>query len=177
MQRVVLASANPVKVHATLAGFRRVFPEVAFSIESVSVPSGVAAQPLTDAETLQGARTRAENAAQQVADADYWVGMEGGVDEVEGDMLGFAWVVVRSRHGSGMSRTAAFILPPRVAALVREGRELGEAVDIVYDRVGTKQGLGAVGLLTDGLIDRSKLYEPAVVLALLCIDRGNARGS
>jgi non-canonical (house-cleaning) NTP pyrophosphatase len=53
-----------------------------------------------------------------------------------------------------------------VAALVRAGVELGEADDRVFGRSGSKQGEGAVGLLTKGAICRSSYYEHALILAL-----------
>ena len=79
MKRIVVASKNPVKARAALNGFRRVFPEETFEVETVSVASGVSDQPLSDDETLRGARNRARAAMERVPDADAWVGLEGGV--------------------------------------------------------------------------------------------------
>lgn len=164
---IVLASGNPVKVRAVRGGFERAFPGESFGVETVSVPSGVASQPLSDAETLQGAENRAARAADRRPDGDFWIGMEGGV-AVEGeDLVAFAWVVVRSAAARGRSRTASFVLPEEVAALVRSGYELGHADDLVFGRVESKKSDGAVGLLTAGVIDRAELYEPSVVLALI----------
>jgi non-canonical (house-cleaning) NTP pyrophosphatase len=44
---------------------------------------------------------------------------------------------------------------------------LGEADDIVFGRSNSKQDNGAVGLLTDNVIDRAQLYEHAMILALI----------
>ena len=52
-------------------------------------------------------------------------------------------------------------------SLVREGKELGEADDIVFGKENSKQTYGAVGLLTGDVIDRTRFYEDAVVLALI----------
>jgi non-canonical (house-cleaning) NTP pyrophosphatase len=57
-------------------------------------------------------------------------------------------------------------LPPSVAAAVREGLELGHAMDRVTGGVDTKRGAGAVGILTAGLIDRQRAYEVLVTYAL-----------
>ena len=68
----------------------------------------------------------------------------------------------------GMAKTAAFILPPKIMQLLRdEGMELGDADDFVFSRTKSKHGSGTVGVLTDGLIDRSKYYEHALILALV----------
>jgi inosine/xanthosine triphosphatase len=53
-----------------------------------------------------------------------------------------------------------------VVALLEQGVELGHAMDQVAMTIGTKHGLGAVGLLTGGLITRQAAYEPLVTYAL-----------
>lgn len=166
MKRIVVASQNPVKRQATRRGFERMFPNQSFDIVARSVDSGVSDQPTSDAETLQGAITRAQNAADAEPRADFWVGIEGGIEERAGRMMAFAWVVIQGREATGKARSGAFVLPEPVAALVREGKELGTADDIVFDRSGSKRDAGAVGLLTNGVIDRTQLYEQPVILAL-----------
>ena len=167
MKTIVLASNNPVKIRATLNGFQRMFPHEEFRLETVSVPSGVNAQPLSDQEAFLGAWNRARNAAQLLEEADYWVGIEGGLQETGGEMAAFAWVVVCSLDWVGKGRTGTFFLPGKVADLIRQGRELGEADDIVFNCSNSKQDSGAVGLLTGNVIDRVQLYEQAVILALV----------
>ncbi len=176
--KIVLASGNPVKARATENGFRRVFPKETFEVVRLSVPSGVSDQPMTDAETLLGATNRIDAVSEAEPSADFWIGIEGGIAEEEigtgegiskddTEMTALAWVVVRSKTGFGKSRTGTFVLPPDVARLVRQGKELGEADDIVFGRSNSKQAEGAVGLLTGGVVDRAQLYEQSVVLALI----------
>ncbi len=167
MKTLVIASHNPVKVQATLNGFERMFPDEIFNVEMVNVPSGVSDQPMSDEETLRGATQRAANAAQAFPNGDYWVGIEGGVAEEGGELSAFAWVVVRGGQRSGKGRTGAFFLPPEVTELVQQGKELGEADDIVFQRRNSKQEDGAIGLLTGGVLDRRQFYEQAVILSLL----------
>ena len=173
MKTVIVASHNPVKLQAAQDGFQRMFPGEAFRFEAVQAPSGVDRQPRSDAETLQGAIGRATVAARLRPEADFWVGIEGGVAEQFGqdedvtELCAFAWVAVRSWDRLGKSRTGTFFLPPPVAELVRAGLELGEADDQVFGRSNSKQENGAIGLLTGDVIDRTALYEQAVILALL----------
>ena len=168
MKLIGLASKNPVKAAAALLGFQRMFPEEEFEVRSVPVSSGVGHQPLSDDETLRGALGRAQQARSVVADADYWVGIEGGVEDKAIKMAAFAWVVILSLDGGvGKGRTGTFFLPEAVAELVREGKELGEADDIVFSQVNSKQDQGAVGLLTANVVDRTQLYAHAVILALI----------
>lgn len=166
MKRVIVASGNPVKVNATREGFRRMFPEAEFDFETVSVDSGVGHQPMTETETLRGAENRARAASEAVTEADYWVGIEGGIEDLADGMLAYAWIVILGDGPTGRGRTGGFLLPDAVAQLVREGKELGDANDIVFGRENSKQQEGAIGLLTGKVMDRTGLYEHAVVLAL-----------
>jgi len=167
MKKIVMASANPVKAKAVLQGFQRMFTEETFEIQTLEVPSGVSDQPMTDEETLQGALNRSQRARELISDADYWVGIEGGVYEHENDLHAFAWVVVRSPDGIGKSRSGSFELPSVIRDLVHSGVELGKADDMVFQRYNSKQSNGAIGILTQDVIDRTALYEHAVILALV----------
>lgn len=167
MKSIVVASQNPIKAQATKAGFQRMFPGLRFRISKISVPSGVSNQPSTDQETLHGAINRARGARELIKIADFWVGIEGGVEQFGNSMLAFAWVVVISEQKEGKGRTGAFFLPETVAKLVRSGKELGDADDIVFGWENSKQKQGAVGLVTDGIINRADFYEQAVILALV----------
>eukprot|EP00551_Chaetoceros_affinis_P011677 CAMPEP_0203668214 /NCGR_PEP_ID=MMETSP0090-20130426/4899_1 /ASSEMBLY_ACC=CAM_ASM_001088 /TAXON_ID=426623 /ORGANISM="Chaetoceros affinis, Strain CCMP159" /LENGTH=323 /DNA_ID=CAMNT_0050532597 /DNA_START=25 /DNA_END=996 /DNA_ORIENTATION=+ len=68
----------------------------------------------------------------------------------------------------GLSKTAAFPLPQKISHLIlHENVELGDADDMVFKRVNSKQGSGTVGLLTNHIITRSDYYDHAIVLALI----------
>ena len=165
--RVIVASKNPVKINCTESAFKKAFSE-AIDIEGISVPSDVSDQPMTDAETLLGAKNRALNARNAEPNADYWIGIEGGIHQnPQGEMHAFAWVYIKSFNQEGKAKTASFELPKKIAELVNQGVELGIADDMVFDRSNSKQKNGAVGILTNDLIDRANYYEPAVILALI----------
>lgn len=168
MKKIVIASKNPVKINAVLSGFQKMFPNEKFEISGVSVLSGVSDQPRSDTEIFQGALNRAENALKDPIGADFSVGIEGGVDEKNNEMEQFAWVVIKSKDNKiGKGRTGTFFLPPQVAELIRQGKELGEADDIVFGRTNSKQDNGAVGILTNDVINRTHFYSEAVIMALI----------
>ncbi len=164
---ITVTSNNPVKLQAALQGFKKMFPADEFEVRPVTASSGVRSQPVGDDETLLGATNRAQAAHLQYPDSDYWVGIEGGIDEKDGEMSAFAWVFVAGGEMTGKGKSGTFYLPSKVAAIVRQGKELGEADDIVFGRSNSKQENGAIGLLTDDVIDRAALYESAVILALV----------
>jgi len=167
MKRVYVASANPVKLAAAKHGFEQMFPAEDFIVRSCKNQVVITSQPMTDQETLQGAWKRANNIRELAPEADYWVGIEGGCEDKPGGLSAFAWVVVLDTNRCGRGRSGEFFLPEKVAALVRQGVELGEADDRVFSRNNSKQGNGAIGLLTDDAIDREGLYVPAVIFALI----------
>ncbi|EHK22541.1 uncharacterized protein TRIVIDRAFT_150911 [Trichoderma virens Gv29-8] len=166
--RVIVASRNNVKISAAKEAFAGMFPSAAFSFTGLNVPSGVADQPMTDAETLQGAKNRALNARDAEPEADYWVGIEGGVDDSGDAMETFAWVSTSAAaERMGRGRTAAFFQPEEVARLVRGGMELGPADDQVFGSENSRLHSGSIGLLTGDLINRTGYYVPAVIGALI----------
>ena len=166
-KKVIIASKNPVKINAVEIGFGKTFSNNDFSFDGKSVPSGVSDQPMSNQETILGATNRANNAKANFPNADFWVGIEGGIELVENEMMAFAWIVICSNNQIGRGRTGAFFLPKKITSLIQEGMELGEADDIVFGDSNSKQKSGAVGLLTNNIIDRTQLYVPAITLALI----------
>lgn len=168
--RIIIGSQNPVKLEAVSVAFASFFPEVGFEIQPVTVPSGVSAQPLSDAETLLGATSRANAARELEPDADFWLGIEGGLQPSPGEgnsYLSFSWVVVLGREQVGRGRSASYELPKAICDLIRQGMELGDADDLIFGVSGSKRDSGGVGLLTDGRVTRSQFYAEAVKLALI----------
>lgn len=168
MPHITVASQNPVKLRAALSAFQQIFPQQTFAVSGIAVPSGVPDQPLSIAETMQGAHNRAENARAAQPESDFWVGIEGGIDDRPEGMTCFARVHILSRAGKvGIGQTAVFYLPREVAELVRAGMELGHADDQVFQRDNSKQANGAIGILTDDVVDRETYYVHAVIMALV----------
>jgi inosine/xanthosine triphosphatase len=166
-EKVIVSSTNPVKLDAVRIGFERVFPGRIFEFSCVIVDSGVSDQPMTDVETLLGAKNRAEAAQVTQPDAEFWAGLEGGAEAYEGRLSTFAWIYITGHNGRGKCRTATHELPDEIGRLVAGGMELGDADDLFYQRKNSKQINGSVGLLTKDLFTRTSLYVEAVMLALI----------
>ena len=173
--RIVVGSKNPVKVAAVRQAFFRAFPDRPLVCVGHDVPSGVSDQPWGHDETRKGALGRARFVKFSAdTGADYAVGVEGGVVEAPGSLRSVAYVaIIRSRDlYTSVEQTASFVLPPRVARLLRgqepgHGKlELGAACDLVFKATNSKQQGGTVGAVTRGLLDRTAYYEHAIVCAL-----------
>lgn len=164
---ILVGSKNPVKINCTEDAFTRAFNK-SFLVEGINAASGVPEQPFGDEQTLLGAKNRAVNSREVFPEANYWVGIEGGVAEDEAGMYAFAWIYILNNQGeSSQSRTGTFYIPHAVANLVREGMELGLADDTIFNQQNSKQQGGSVGLLTHGIVNRSEYYRQAIILALI----------
>lgn len=162
--KIAVGSTNPVKVTAVRKMTSRVWPEA--DIVSVSVPSGVSDMPMTDEETLAGAKNRAI-AAQSTLDADFGIGLEGGVHPEPFGLVLHGWVVVVDRNGrKGIGGGGRLPLPAHIAQKISAGTELGDIMDEILNDHNSKQKGGAVGAFTNGLILREETFALAVAYAL-----------
>ena len=166
MKKVIIASENPVKVAVAKQAFSGVYPDDAFEFLPVQSASGVPDQPMNE-ETEQGALNRLDFIKRLHPEADYWISQEGGLYADGKNLYNRAWIAVCDRGGHvSKSSTALFYLPTTITMYIREGLELGHAVDKYFGSVNSKQGMGAIGHLTDGLIDREHYYLQAAIIAL-----------
>jgi inosine/xanthosine triphosphatase len=162
---IAVGSTNPVKCGAVRVVLSALAPGA--RVEGVAVASGVSDQPFGDEETIRGALTRA-SAARDALGAELGVGIEGGVvEERDGSLRTCAWAAIVDANGrQGIGGSLAVPLPRAVAAMIRDGVELGHAMDRLVSERDTKRGKGAVGILTAGLVDRQRAYEMLVTYAL-----------
>lgn len=161
---IVVGSLNPVKKLAVTSVFDTLYPDVIYS--TVNVPSGVPDQPWGDAETRTGAINRAK-AAQSQTQADFGIGLEGGLIQTELGIMTCAWCAVYgSAEQLGVGGGSHMMLPPAAAAQLAQGMELGLVMDNLTDQHNTKHSLGAIGLMTDGLETRQTAYAHILRLAL-----------
>ncbi|WP_229622721.1 inosine/xanthosine triphosphatase [Vibrio parahaemolyticus] len=163
IQKVVIASLNPAKINAVKSAFQSAFPQQTFEFVGISVPSEVADQPMTNEETHRGAVNRVKNAKLEMPTADFYVGLEAGI---EGNVT-FAWMVIESDTHRGESRSASLMLPPEVLAQLADANELGDVMDKVFGTENIKQKGGAISLLTQNQLTRSSVYHQALILALI----------
>jgi inosine/xanthosine triphosphatase len=165
--KIVVASRNPVKIGATEQAFAALFPGATLEMLSADVDSGVSDQPKSDEETRVGSRNRAMAASDALPEADYWVGLEGGVEVIDEQLMAFAWMAIKGPNRKiGEARSVTLPLPPAVKDLVDSGMELGDANDKVFSTINSKQGGGAYGLLTNGLYTRESIYTQTLIIAL-----------
>lgn len=178
--KIVVGSKNPVKVGSVEESFKKYWPDC--EVIGMDVQSGVSAQPMSELETMNGARQRAYAALAADTDAQYGVGLEGGVTEInptssnwtgvrngaKSRMFECAWVAIVSKDGKeGLAGGLYFELPEKIAKEIRGGGELGPLMDKFTGEKNIKQGSGAIGVFTRGELDRKSAYVQIVLSALI----------
>lgn len=162
---VVVGSQNPVKVGAVRLAFDRVWEDCV--VFGRSVPTGVSAMPMSDQECIDGARNRALAVLNATPEADFGVGLEGGVNAESAGLMLLGWVVICHRDGrEGIACSAKIPLPTQIANRVLAGEELGPVMDDLLQEAHTAQKGGASGALSGGLVQRQDKFEMAVAYAL-----------
>ncbi|SIR96111.1 inosine/xanthosine triphosphatase [Natronorubrum thiooxidans] len=159
---VAVGSTNPVKVDAVERTLERFEP----TVTAVAVDSGVPEQPWSIDETVTGAENRARR-ARTATDAEYGVGLEGGVTHLDGvpGLSLIMWAAVTDGERIERGGGPTLPLPDDVAARLEDGAELGPVMD---DRLGTDgiaEADGAAGVLTAGLTSRTQALGEAVACA------------
>jgi inosine/xanthosine triphosphatase len=181
MQRLIVAvgSTRRPKLDAVEDALDALLPRfhgvVPFDVVGVDVASGVRHTPLSREETMAGARHRAEALASIARERDepwkYFLGLEGGLAMVHEP--GFRWVFLEnwayvtdgSARGS-FGQSGAVLLPePLVRRVVDCGAELADAIDAYAEDHGIRDGQGAWGVLTRGIITRRDAVRISVVSA------------
>ncbi|MCX2728338.1 inosine/xanthosine triphosphatase [Thermomicrobium sp. 4228-Ro] len=165
---LALGSHQPAK----RAAVERVAPSFwsNWRIVTLSVPSGVREQPLSDDETVLGALERARNARSAV-EADFGIGLESGVAPGPlGRLYVVSWAVVVDRAGRiGVGGSERFPLPQPIAERLRAGSDLASALASV---LGTEPpaGGGTVAVWSAGRRQRVDLLAGALLLALVDLE-------
>ncbi len=165
MLRVIIGSKNPVKINCVREVFSKYFKNI--DVKGIEVNSGVSHQPKSGDRTLQGAKNRAHYIFKEYQ-PDFAVGIEGGLEKIGKTLYVISWICIKSKQRKvGLGRTASFPLPKKLEELIKKGKGLGGAADIIFGIKNIKQKMGAIGLLSRGVLDRKELYIGGVISALL----------
>jgi inosine/xanthosine triphosphatase len=162
--RVSVGTDNPVKLRAA----RRVILALAMParVRSVPVRTDVPEQPFGE-EAIQGAVNRAKAA---LGEGDFGIGIEAGLvwSPLNSDYFDVQYCAVVDRTGRvTVGHGPGFTYPPRVVESVKAGRTVEDAMTHVTGLPGIGSKEGAIGYLTERRIDRDRLTESAVLMAMV----------
>ncbi len=164
--KVAVGSKNPVKIAAVQEAFQKIFPDETWEVIGIEVTSGVSYQPMSDEESIKGARNRATQSIKKL-NTDYGVGLEGGLQKVDGKWFDSGWIVVVDKHGfEGIGSTIKMPTPAKLMKFVHKGIELGMVDDMIFKRKNSKHAEGHFGLMSKNAITRIRGYTDGVIAAL-----------
>ncbi len=162
---VNVGSSNPSKIKAVERVFKKIF-NFEIVVRGVEVDSHVPPQPHND-DTIKGAINRAKNA---MMDADYAVGIEAGLfwNPIVEEYFDVAFCAILDKYGRfTYGHSGGFVYPPRVIEMVKNGMEVGDAMEIISGIKDIKKKMGAIGFLSKGKIDRVEFNSQAVLMAMI----------
>ncbi len=167
--KIVIASKSPVKADAVRKGVGSLFSEHECIFECVDAQSGVSVQPMSQEEMIKGALGRISHSKNLIPEADIWIGLEGGMEKIDGNFYNSGWVIAEDKNNRrGHGRTFSFLIPEKVVELIiNEGLEQSHATDKVFQISGTKTGKGLIGPLTNNSLTYTDWYVHAVISALI----------
>lgn len=163
--RAILISIGSKNL-AKIAAVKNAFKEYRYEIVSVDVASGVSAQPMTDKETIQGAINRATSAATEMK-AEIGIGLEGGVQQTTTGLFLCNWGALKVKDLPPFIAGGARIpLPQDIADRILQGEELGPIMNEFSKKQNVRHKEGAVGVFTNGQINRTDMFFHIVKLLL-----------
>jgi inosine/xanthosine triphosphatase len=176
--RIAAGSTRRPKLNAVQEAadlFRRHFSaDTTIEVHGYEVQSGVSHTPLSRQELMQGARQRAEALASRLTasaeQANFYVGLEGGLDVVDeqGQRRVFleSWAYVTDGDRGHFGCSGSIEIPEVLAEeVVVRGTELSVAIDDFAGQAGIRDAQGAWGMLSENLISRQESFRVAVVAA------------
>lgn len=162
---IAVGSTNPTKIDPVKEIFSKHFNNVV--VKGIAIDSGVDDQPMDDEEMYQGALNRARKALEMVNNAEYGVGIEGGLHKRSYGWFEHSLVVIINRKGKiGVGASGGLVLPETIMQKIHNGKTLEEAVDELFKTKKIGQGIGMFGLMTKGVVTRASGVAHGVAFAL-----------
>ena len=176
---IAVGSENQPKLEAVRKAAHKYFPKGTYvDVVGVAAPSGVSDHPITPTEARQGALNRAVVAYDSVFDADFWVGIEGGLEEISVIVpetfkrleekrwieSGYCFVMDRkARFAYGQAGSVR--VPDHLIDSIMKGKDLSAAFEEHFgvSRIGERGGY--TDWLTGGALDRTDSYVPGIIAA------------
>ena len=162
---IVIGSTSPVKVNATKQAFGTYFDEI--EVKALPLVSGVKAFPTSDEETLQGALNRAKKACSLEPEAEFAVGIEGGLSKLDNYVLVKQIAVVIKDDIIGIGVSAGYVAPEGlIRQLNMASDESRKIIDSYFGREEILSKEGVIGVMTNEVLNRTRVTKDAVICAL-----------
>ncbi|HLU22826.1 MAG TPA: DUF84 family protein [Bacillaceae bacterium] len=153
---IAIGSKNKAKINAAKLALDSA--ELIHTLFPIDAPSSVSDMPFSDEETMRGAVNRAEYCLLQ-ADVEMAFGLEGGVTETSYGLylINYGALAEKGKE-TILSGGARIKLPEIIASKLRNGQVLGNVMEEYCKRENIRSNEGAIGIFTNGLIDRTEMF-------------------
>ncbi len=163
--RVVVGSVNPVKGLAVQEAFTKYFKK--FEVIPIAVTSGVHPFPMSQQETLEGSINRAKQAKRKIGDADFYVGIEGGLLLFNNHHYIQAIAAVIKGSEISVARSVAIEVSKRIVEQIDPTSDQSKrTIDHLLGRENLFQHEGVMGVLTQNKLTRTQILRDTVICAL-----------
>jgi inosine/xanthosine triphosphatase len=165
--KVAAGTENPSKLDGAREAASRLF-QCKFELLPLNVPSGVSDQPIGWKETMKGAKNRAKNAFNTVANCDYGIGFESGLLLFGGKRFDIVFCAVYGGADFSFGNSMGFHVPDSIFHRIKkEKKSMGEVVSELSGiaDIGTK--MGAIHFLSNGLLERKEMNRQALLCAFI----------
>lgn len=172
--RIAVGTKNGAKLEAVREIIKDYSHLADAQVEGVGTQSGVADQPKSLKETIEGAINRARASK---GHAEYGIGIESGLMEVPYTKGGYMDVCACAIYDGtefhlGLSSAWEFPDANITKLMIMEGMDMSKAINHVGMTNNANIGAaeGAIGILTKGRVDRKEYSKQALRMALIHID-------
>lgn len=169
---ITIGTENLGKIQAVKNALKKYPAYHDAQIQGCSITSGVSDQPIGLEETITGAKNRA-NAAYAKGNAELSIGLESGIFPVPHTKSGYMDTTICAIYDGAtyhIGFSSCFEYPKTmITKVLEEQKEIADiAVELGFsEHRSFKEGLGMIGVLTNGVISRIAFTEQAVHTALL----------
>jgi inosine/xanthosine triphosphatase len=176
---IAVGSENTPKLEAVRKAARKYFPKGTFvDVRGFSAESGVSNHPISPSEARRGAMNRAMCAYEAFVDADFWVGIEGGLEEITvivpetfDRLVEKRWIesgyclVIDRKARFAYGQAGSVRVPDHLIESIMHGKDLSAAMDEHFGISRIGESGGYTDWLTGGALDRTDSYVPGLIAA------------
>jgi len=160
---ISVATQNPAKLSAIELAFKQFYNKITIIGEKVS--SEVNDTPLSETETIQGAKNRLKNLKNK--SATFHISIESGIQEIENITYLFTWVAIKKDNNIFMGRSISYPIPQQISAQLFKGEDLAAIAETVTNEKDLRSKGGFVSYISQNKLTRSKITKDAITCALL----------
>lgn len=162
--KIIVGTCNEAKLNAVECAAQTVF-DISSEVESYAAKSGVSDQPISLEEMYIGAKNRAVAALNSDDNADFGVGLEGGLSIFQNRWFDSGIVVAIDRGcNEGIGETIKLEIGTGIMKLIKNGMELSDALVEITGH-NTTQTRDCFKALTDDKLSVIPAFTDATIAA------------